>query len=95
MASYLAEPPNKLTTIMAFVLGVISPSTSSGLILKVSLSISTKTGKALLARTEDGVAHIVVGEVITSSPGPMPKAPTAACKAAVAELKLTAYFTLK
>ena len=67
----------------------------SGHKLKVLGSISANTGIAFQCNIAVAVAHILHGVTITSSPGSMPTAPTAAIKPEVHELTVTACFTLK
>ena len=69
--------PAKWTGMTAFVFFVTAASSLSGSILRVFLSISASTGFAptnIIALT---VAAKVIGVVITSSPGPMPRASSA------------------
>ena len=80
---------------MAFVCGVIFSLTDEGSRLKVSSSISAKTGIAFHHKIDVADAHIVHGLTITSSPGSTPAAPIAVMRAEVAELTVTACFTLK
>ena len=63
----------------------------SGSMLKVSFSMSAKTGRAPVNRIELAEAMNVKGEVMTSSPSPIPCASRAMCRAAVPELTATAY----
>ena len=62
---------------MALVRGVIDASTQLGSMLKVSSWISAKTGVAPVKRMVLTEAMKVKGEVMTSSPGPMPCASSA------------------
>ena len=84
-----------MTARIPFVLGVIFFLTDSGSRPYVVSSMSAKTGTAPCISIDDAVADIVKGEVITSSPGPMPALDTAACAADVAELNEIACFTPK
>src|ERR1700733_15534069 len=64
----------------------------SGSRFSVSEETSAKTGRAPWYSTQFAVAAKVSGEVIASSPGFNPAANAAPCRAAVPELKATAYF---
>ena len=76
---------------IAFVLGVIAASIFAGSILKVSGSISAKTGVAPTIPIASVVATKVNAVVITSSPFPISKALKAKCSASVPEFKPIAY----
>src|SRR5687767_6390613 len=80
---------------IAFVNGVMFASTDTGSKQNVSASISANTGIAFHCRIDVAVAHIVHGLTMTSSPGSIPIAPTAAMRPDVHELTLTACFTPK
>ena len=75
---------------MARVRPVIAASIRAGLIVSVSRSTSTSTGRAPTCSTTLTVAANVSGVVITSSPGPIPLASSAVWRAAVHELTATA-----
>ncbi len=75
---------------MAFVRWVTAASTAAGSRLYVSGSISAKTGVAPVAEIASALAMKVKGVVITSSPGPIPKARSTSSMAAVPELTPTA-----
>ena len=81
------------TAKIALVRGVIHSLTELGSKVNVVVSISAKIGTPLTIKILDGVADIVYGEVITSSPELIPIADIAPCKADVAELKVKAYLT--
>jgi len=70
--------PQRWTTIIAFVLSVYFRFMSSGSISRESLIVSQNTGTPLEARMASAEAAMVKGGRITSSPGPMPQATTAA-----------------
>src|SRR5271157_547205 len=93
MARMLAGWPYRSTGMMALVFLVIFFSTSSGSMLKVSASMSAKTGFAPVNRMLFAVAIKVNGVVMTSSPFPMPFANNATCRAAVPELTAIAWST--
>ena len=61
--------------------------------LKVSGSISTKTGVAPTSLMASAVAIKVKGDVKTASPGPMPLAIRAMSRASVPEAQATACLT--
>ena len=85
--------PNKWIGSIAFVRGVITDSIKSGLRLNVVGSISMNTGRAPVNSMLFADAMKVKGEVITSSPFPIPAANRATCNAAVPEVVATACFT--
>lgn len=64
-------------------------------ILKVSSSISAKTGIAFHTRIAVAEADIVHGLTMTSSPGSRPIAPRATIKPEVLEFNAIEYFVLK
>ena len=70
---------------IAFVLGVIRRSTSSGSRWNDSSSTSAKTTVAPVCSTTLAVAAKVIEGTITSSPGPIPLARRDRCIAAVQE----------
>ena len=70
-------------------------STEIGSKLKVWGSISAKTGIAFQCKIAVAVAHIVHGVTITSSPGWIPIAPTAAVRPDDQEFTVTACLTPK
>ena len=70
---------------IAFVRGPIKAAVELGSRLKVTGSISQKTGVAPAIRIADAVAKNVNGDVMISSPGPIPWARTAKCNAVVPE----------
>jgi hypothetical protein len=72
---------------------VIARSTSAGSIVSVRGSTSTKTGRAPAYSIAETVATNVKGTVMTSSPGPTPRASSARCSALVPELTPTASAT--
>src|SRR5438445_13800799 len=74
---------------MARVRPVIAASIRAGLIVSVSRSTSTSTGRAPTCSTTLTVAANVSGVVITSSPGPIPLAGSAVWRAAAHELTAT------
>ena len=76
---------------IAFVLEVIAASNFEASKLKVSLSISTKTGFAPTMPIASVVATNVNATVITSSPAPISNARNARCNASVPEFKPTVY----
>ena len=59
---------------IALVVELIAASSLSMLMLQVSGSTSTKTGRAPTRQMTSAVATKVKGVVMTSSPGPTPKA---------------------
>ena len=63
----------------------MNSSTRAGERLKVSRSMSQKSGRAPSRAIVPAVAKKVKGEVITSSPGPMPSAISASSSASVPE----------
>src|ERR1017187_7736441 len=65
--------------------------TAPGSRFSVSGETSANTGVAPWYKMQLAVAQKVMGVVIASSPGASPAANAAPCKAAVPELKLTAY----
>ena len=73
---------------IALVWGVMAPSILSGSMLQVSGSTSTNTGRAPTRQMTSAVATKVKGVVITSSPGPMPKAIRLINRASVPEATL-------
>ena len=70
---------------IAFVRGVIFTAAWTGFRLKVTGSISTKTGLAPIRAMEPAVAKNVYGLVMTSSPEPIPSAISAISRASVPE----------
>ena len=78
---------------MARVRGVTRVATLAGSRLKVAASISANTGVAPTSDTASAVAKKVNGLVITSSPGPMPKARSASTRASVPLATATAWRT--
>ena len=82
--------PKRWTGITARARGEITASSAFGSRQNVSSSTSAKTGMAPCMRAQVAVEVNVYGGTITSSPGATPHAMTAACSAAVAELKATA-----
>jgi hypothetical protein len=72
IVSISADWPNKCTGMMALVRGVMARSIRWGSMLKVSGSMSTKTGRAPVRAMLPAVAKNVNGGQMTSSPGPMP-----------------------
>src|ERR1043166_3237435 len=68
---------------MARVRGVIAAATSPGSMFRVSGSTSTRTGRAPTCSLTLTEAANVVGVVITSSPGPIPRVTRAVCRPAV------------
>ena len=80
---------------IALVRGEIRDSTETGSRQKVSGSISAKIGIAFQCRMAVALAHIVHGVTITSSPGSIPIAPTAAISPDVQEFTVTACLTPK
>ena len=74
----------------ALVRAVIDSSSRAGSMLKVSSSMSTKTGRAPCISTTFAVATHVKDGTITSSPGPMPSATSARCSAVVHDVVATA-----
>ena len=77
MASMSAGTPKTCTGRMAFVRGVMAAWMARGSILSVVGSMSTNTGVARSKRMQLADATKLKGVVITSSPGPMPRACTA------------------
>ena len=75
---------------MALVRGVTAASILAGSMLKVSGSMSTKTGLAPRRWMTPAVAKKVKGEVMTSSPGPTSRAIRAMSRASVPEETPTA-----
>src|SRR6185437_1405390 len=71
------------TGMIAFVRGVIAASTAAGSTLKVRSSISANTGFARSNRITLAEATNEKLDVITSSPGPMPRRCSATCSPAV------------
>src|SRR5438067_7654335 len=71
------------TGMIAFVRGVIASSTAAGSTLKVRSSISANTGFARSNRITLAEATNEKLDVITSSPGPMPRRWSATCRPAV------------
>ena len=69
-----AHSPYRWTGMIAFVRGPITAATSSARIINVSGSTSTKTGRAPTRATEPAVAKNENVGVMTSSPGPIPRA---------------------
>ena len=90
-----AEWPAISTDMMARVCSLILRSIETGSRQKVSRSMSANTGMAFQCRMAVALAAMVQGLTITSSPGSMPTAPTAATKPEVHELKVTACLTPK
>ncbi len=68
---------------MALVLSVIADSRRDAFMFIVDSSISTKTGLAPTSAIISAVEIQVYGTVITSSPGPIPKANNAISKVSV------------
>ena len=89
-----APCPKRLTTIMAFVRGVMRDATDRGSMQNVRSSMSANIGVAPFCMTQVTDADIEYGGTMTSSPGPMPSATIAPWSAVVAELNETACFTL-
>src|SRR5580765_1217569 len=79
--------PARSTGRTAFVRSVTAAATSAGSMLRSSSSTSTKTGVAPVCTITFAVAGQVIGDVITSSPGPIPRATSARCSAAVPEAR--------
>src|SRR5688572_24687568 len=77
---------------IAFVRSVTAASTSAGSMLRSPSRTSTKTGVAPACTITFAVAGHVIGVVITSSPGPMPRATSARCIAAVPEATASTCF---
>ena len=82
--------PAKSTVMMARVRGVIAAATRAGSTLSVSARTSAKTGRPPRYSTTLPLAAKVSAATITSSPGPMPAAKAATCRAAVPEFTATA-----
>ena len=78
---------------IAFVRGVMAAAIRAGSMLNVVGSMSTYTGFAPRMAMVSAVATNVNGVVITSSPGPMPRAIIAIWRASVPDAHPTAYFT--
>ena len=76
---------------MALVLGVMAASIVSGQMHLVSGQQSTKTAVAPAIQMASAVAKKVFGWVMTSSPGPMPRAMRASQMASVPLPRPTAY----
>src|SRR6059058_3837604 len=70
---------------IAFVLSVTASATRAGSMFRSSSRTSANTGTAPVWTITFAVAGHVIGEVITSSPGPIPSARSARCIAAVPE----------
>src|SRR5579864_6398829 len=87
-----AQRPYRWTGRIAFVFALVRASACRGSILKVSGSMSTKTGLAPSRETVPAVAKKEYAVVITSSPGPTPAAIKAARRASVPEETPTANF---
>src|SRR5271157_4395862 len=85
MGSRSAGRPNRWTGMMARVFGVMTAAINAGLMLKVTGSMSTKTGFAPTRAMEPAVAMKLKGDVMTSSPGPMPAAIKERTRASVPE----------
>ena len=68
----------------------MAASTAAGDRLRVKGSISAKTGLPPQYAAQFALARKVMGEVITSSPGPTPKAAMSRCSAAVPLQQATA-----
>ena len=83
IAGRSAASPIWSTGMIAFVFGVIAASISSGVVLYVFGSMSTKTGLAPACRIAFAEAMNVNDGQITSSPGPTPAATSARCSAVV------------
>src|SRR5580765_412157 len=86
-ASRSAGCPARSTGKTAFVRSVTAAATSAGSMLRSSSSTSTKIGVAPVCTITFAVAGQVIGDVITSSPGPIPRATSARCSAAVPEAR--------
>ena len=80
-----AHCPYRCTGMMTFVRGVIAAESRSALTLKVSGSMSTKTGRPPRRETTPADAKKLNGLVMTSSPGPTPSAISATKSASVPE----------
>ena len=80
---------------MAFVFLLMHFSIRSGLILNDSGSISAKTGFAPVLQIDPTVAKNVKGDVITSSPSPIPNDLSARSSASVPEETPIACFVLQ
>ena len=85
--------PNRCTGSTARVRAVTARSAKSGSRFMLSSSTSTNTGSAPTWLMASAVAKKVNGVVITSSPGPMPRARRAMTRASVPELQPTAWAT--
>ena len=83
------------TATTARVRGVMQRSTLAGSMLKVARSMSANTGMPFQCRMQVAVAAMVQGVVMTSSPGSMPIAPTAASRPEVQEFTAMAWRTPK
>src|SRR5690606_9054151 len=81
------------TAMMAFVFGVILLSTDAGSSVRVDGPKSANTGTPCWYNTPMTLPISVMGDVITSSPGPMPAAQTAMCSAAVPEEQVITYLS--
>src|SRR3954447_7756728 len=79
--------PARSTGRTAFVRSVTAAATSAGSMLRSSSSTSTNTGVAPVCTITFAVAGQVIGDVITSSPGPIPRATSARWSAAVPEAR--------
>src|SRR6186713_1754297 len=77
--------PARWTGMIAFVRSLTSSATWSGSMLRSESRTSANTGVAPVWTMTFAVAGQVIGDVITSSPGPTPTASSARCKAAVPE----------
>ena len=75
--------PAKCTTMIACVLGVIASDSASGSMFNVSCVTSQKTGVAPQCTITLAVEAKVMGEVMTSAPGPTPRLRRARWSAAV------------
>ena len=74
MAGMSAHWPYRCTGMMALVLGVMAASIFFGSMQRVLGSQSTNTTVAPTTHAASAVAKKVLGWVMTSSPGPMPRA---------------------
>src|SRR6266511_1226007 len=92
-SSICAGCPYRSTGINARVRGVIAASTLAGSMQYVSFSMSTNTGRAPTNSAAFAEATNVNGEVMISSPSPIPCPSMVRCRAAVPELTATACLT--
>ncbi|OGV67274.1 MAG: hypothetical protein A2283_05030 [Lentisphaerae bacterium RIFOXYA12_FULL_48_11] len=85
-----AGAPAKWTGMISLVRSVTADLIAAGEVMSVSRSTSTKTGFAPASTMRFTVETQVIDGVITSSPGPIPKAVRMTCIPAVAEAMATA-----